>query len=130
MQFSISSSKAFYWSVIKFEQAMGGPKITHFDDRTFGPVSHIFVHLELQNPKKTLKNRTRYFDADRSWELHVVLGDELGAPEEKKDFEAIKTALIAAFQKASTRMKRVGFQYDAFERELVAYLDKGIAAYE
>jgi hypothetical protein len=127
MNLSISSDKAFHDSTIAFVRAIGGPKIEHFLARSYGsPVNMVAITLEIQNPKRTLRHHTRFFEEQRCLYYHVVLADELELGDRRSIFEAIATTMQSVLKKSFRKFKVEGFDCIAFEADLMAYIHESI----
>jgi len=127
MKLSISSDKAFHDNTIGFVRAIGGPKIEHFLSRSYGgPVDMAAIILEIQNPKRTLRHHTRFFEEQRCLYYHVVLANELELADKRSIFEAIATTIQSVLKKSFRKFKVEGFDCVAFEADLMAYIHENI----
>jgi hypothetical protein len=127
MNLSISSQKACHWRTSAFEQAIHGPGIDVFRERSYGSaVQMVSFILETQNPQCTLRHHTRYFPDEHLLYHHIVLAEELERDDDKSVFEAIAATIQAVLRKSLRKVKNADFESSRFEADLMQCLHECI----
>ena len=116
-------------SVAKFVAAVGGPKISNFNDLSYGDsVQTLAISFDEQNPQKTLKNYTKYFAENNFWVAQIVIDqDELPTTQQEANIYII-SRITSCLEKSGKKLKKLDFKLDMFLSDLNHYLSRKASA--